>query len=80
MAIKQAGLHIVATVAENVCNYVPMRILKLPKYLLKVSVVNNQYSRPLQQDRGHAILGQLKKTSSQTCACDLHDLYGDQAL
>ena len=38
------------------------------------------YLRSLQLCKHQGIRGKLKKTYSQTCACDPYDLNGDQAL
>ena len=39
----KSGLHIVVTIAEHVCDYVPKRILKLSQYPLQIFHVKGHY-------------------------------------
>ena len=74
------GLHILVTIAEHVCDYVPKRVLKLLKYRLQIFLAKDHYLKSLQLYGDQFIPGQLKKTCSPTCSSDPYDLYGYQAL
>ena len=59
------GLHILVTIAERVCDYVPKRVLKLLKYLLQIFLAKDHYLKSLQLYGDQFIPGQLKKRVRQ---------------
>ena len=55
------GLHIVETIAEQACDHVLKRVLKLLIYRLETFVVNYKYLLSLQLCGDQGIPGKLKK-------------------
>ena len=53
------GLHIVVSVGEHACDYASKRILKLPKYRLKIFLFEISKPIPLQRFRVQTISVQL---------------------
>ena len=68
-------------IAEYACDDALKRILKLAKYRLQIVRLEDQYFLFLiiTTIKIPSHIYKAEKTCSQTCACDLYDLYGDKA-
>ena len=69
--LVKPGFHIVLTIEQHACGPVLKWVLKLSTFRLRIFLVKYENTRLLQ-------LCEVQKACSQTCTCDLYDLYGDQ--
>ena len=68
-------------IAEHACDDASKGILKLAKYRVQIFCLEDQYFLFLiiTTIKIPSHICKADKTCSQTCACDLYDLYGDNA-